>query len=182
MRAHLTRPKTNHQTLRGVLHATIAVTLIATVATSMTACRQPTTSSTSATPSPAADCTPPVPAVTGCVTYRSVSGDQDGMAIGWLSDTPITLEARTTTQGNTLVITTPCNTLNIHITPTGNTTTTQEIAAGLMGCDATPTAQEAWVNDFFLQEVQWENSDDTLVLHTTTSAIHLKPDTPTPSP
>ncbi|MBA8816001.1 heat shock protein HslJ [Microbacterium halimionae] len=80
-----------------------------------------------------ADCSDASTALIGCDTFHSVSAADGGTAVEWVGDLAIDLRAEFMNAQSTLVVTTPCNTLNVAVEIEGDTLTPDSIASTMKG-------------------------------------------------
>lgn len=161
-------------TLGRVFRAALMAAVFTAVAAALAACQQQTNSAGSATQPPGTDCSIAIPMLAACVEYRSVVGDENGVSRGWLTSDPISLSGQTLNKSDTLVITTPCNILNVQVTWSAGVTTSEEITSGLIGCDAQARAREVWIRDFFDQPVAWSELGGVVTVNAGGSSIQFE--------
>lgn len=143
----------------------LAATLLMSVAIGLVACHQPNQPDRMApTSPPAAGCSASLASSLGCETFHSLTATQSGKSVEWVGESSIDLRAEDLGGTPTLVVTTPCNSLNIPVDIRDDALTTVSITSTMKGCDATRSAQQRWVEDFFDAEVQWKRTYTTLTL------------------
>jgi hypothetical protein len=148
--------------------------LLAAAAIGLVGCSQldPVVSTTTGPPS-AAECSASLSASIGCDAYRSVAATEAGIDVAWVRDSAIGLGAQMLGDTPTVVVTTPCNVLNIPVALDGDVLEPGSIVATTKGCDPERAAQEGWVRDFFRSDVRWERTGTSLILHAENATLDL---------
>jgi heat shock protein HslJ len=117
----------------------------------------------------------------GCTSFQSVDGSDAAGPVAWLSTTPLTLTFSVLNQTPTLVVVTPCNTLNVPITISTDQLTphADDVVSGAKGCTGPAGDQEAWARRLMSSplsysldrdELRLQGSDQSVVLTRTDSS------------
>ncbi|MEN2738460.1 hypothetical protein ABCS02_11760 [Microbacterium sp. X-17] len=111
----------------------------------------------------------------GCASFRSVSGSDASGPVSWLSTTPLTLTFSVLNYTPTLIIVTPCNTLNVPITISADHLTPHEndIVVGTKGCIGSAADHEAWARQLVSSPLSYSLQQDELHLHGSDQSILL---------
>lgn len=73
----------------------------------------------------------------------------------------------------TLIVSTPCNVLNIPVQIDGEVLHPGSITSTSAGCDPNRTAQQRWVKDFLSTDLRWERTNSNLTLRTENAAVEF---------
>jgi hypothetical protein len=121
----------------------------------------PSQTSTSSTPNEASTRCQQAQAL-DCATYTSISGKDAAMKdLPWIAAQPLSLSISTMNGITTLVMRTPCNTLNVPVTVTDTLITPDPngIASGAKGCLGADGEHEAWARQFLSHPITYSHTD-----------------------
>lgn len=120
----------------------------------------------------------------GCASFRSVDGSDAAGPVTWLSAAPLTVTFSVLNQTPTLVVVTPCNTLNVPITIGADRLTPRadDIVSGAMGCTGPAGDQEAWARRLVSAPLSYSLEGGELRLHGPDQSLVLTRAASTPGP
>lgn len=111
----------------------------------------------------------------GCVTFESHEGADVSGTLSWLSTDPIAVSFAVQNGTPTMVVSTPCNSVNVPVTITATQITPDAggLSVGAMGC-ASPTADyEAWTTKLVSSPMDYSLSGDELQLENSEGRVEL---------
>lgn len=115
----------------------------------------------------AAACDPAgLPPELACADFTSTSGTDHGEPVDWLASDPLRVELMAMNDTATLVVDTPCNTLNVPVEVTDSTMVphADQIAMTAMLCQGSAGEQEAWALDLFSRPLTYRVEGRTLTV------------------
>ena len=111
-----------------------------------------------------------------CAPYRSSAGrDGSGNPVEWLSANPITVTVTEQNDTSTLVVSTPCNAINVPVTITSKLISPKadELTSGAMGCSSPKSDYESWTRNFISEPMTFSLNGDQLTLKNSMGEIQL---------
>lgn len=140
-----------------------SLALLLAILLGLVACSQPQQPAPTASSS-AEVCQSALVGTLGCDDFKSTGATENGHPVDWVAGGTIRLHAEYFNDTPTLVIGTPCNTLNIPIAIHADVIVPGEITSSTKGCDGTRVAEQAWVESVFTTEMRWVRSATTLTI------------------
>jgi len=160
--------------LRHVVGGILAVAAAFALASCATA--DPTSARTDPSPSSAGQsCTSAAPDPFGCATFVSHEGADASGTRPWLSSDPIAVSFAVQNGTPTMVVSTPCNAINVPVTITATQITpdTGGLTVGAMGCASPAADYEAWATGFVSSPMDYALSGNELRLENSNGTVQL---------
>lgn len=113
----------------------------------------------------------------GCDAYTSISGKGAELTdLPWITAQPLKIIISTMNGSTTLVMGTPCNTLNVPVTVTDNLITPDPggIAAGTEGCIGAASEHEAWARQFLSHPITYSHAGDACTFKNAVGTIEFR--------
>lgn len=156
----------------------VACSVLAVVAASLTGCataEHPTVRPAPPSSSPAQRCSERVQEPFGCDTFRSREGADGSAPAPWLSTSPIAVSFTTQNDVPTMIVSTPCNTINVPVTITSTQIKPDErgLVVGAMRCAPPASDYEAWTKTFVSSPMTYVLSGTNLRLENSKGRIEL---------
>jgi len=111
----------------------------------------------------------------GCVTFESHEGADISGTLSWLSSDPIAVSFTVQNGTPTMVVSTPCNAINVPVTITATQITpdTGGLSVGAMGCLSPAGDYEAWTTRFVSSPMDYALSGNELRLESANGIVQL---------
>ncbi|QRY40357.1 hypothetical protein JVX92_12805 [Microbacterium hominis] len=134
------------------------------------ACSHPQQSAPSTPPS-GEECQGGLEGTLGCDDFSSTGATENGEPVEWVAGGSITLHAEYVNDTPTLVVGTPCNTLNIPIALHADVIVPGEATSTTKACDVTRAGEQTWTEGVFTTDMHWVRSEKTLTISAGTTTI-----------
>jgi hypothetical protein len=160
--------------LRHVVCSVLAVVAASSLA-SCAAAEHPPARTAPSSSSPPQQCSEGALEPFGCDTFRSHEGTDGSAPAPWLSTDPITVSFTVQNDTSTMIVSTPCNTINVPVTITSTQITPdiRGLTTGAMRCAPPASDYESWTRTFVSSPMTYSLSGKELRLESSNGRVQL---------